>query len=95
MALVGTGAFALRNRIRKSAPKTDSPALPSEITLISTLRFLNRCAESGKVPEALSETLTVDIHRLEAQCFAPNGQAAPPSIEQLTTLLHRYRSFAS
>jgi hypothetical protein len=95
MALVGTGVFALRNRIRKSAPKTDSPALPSEITLISTLRFLNRCAKSGKVPEALSETLTVDIHRLEAQCFAPNGQAAPPSIEQLTTLLHRYRSFAS
>ena len=93
--IAGVVAFSLRNRIRKSTPKVDCSALPSEITLISTLRFLNRCAKSGKVPEALSETLTVDIHRLEAQCFAPNGQSTPPNIEQLTTLLHRYQSFAS
>jgi hypothetical protein len=47
------------------------------------------------VPEALRETLAVDIHRLESQCFAPEETTTNPEIQQLTTLIHRYRSFAN
>ncbi len=93
--LAVSGIWTLRKRMQRPVTAGKASSLPTEITPISTLRFLNRCAKSGRVPEALRETLSVDIHRLESQCFAPNGPATGPSAEQLTALLHRYRSFAN
>lgn len=95
VAVATASALVIRRKLRSSPRPNAEPGVPNEITAISTLRFLNRCVRSGNVPEALQETLAVDIRRLETQCFSPTPQSSPPSPHDLQTLIQRYRSFAS